>query len=78
MSGSPTRLIRIDVDGGKNVPLPPATCLFLCDQGALSFRKDGETGALAAGDALLIEDATATVLEIDGEARCYLASITTS
>ncbi|MGO8657508.1 HutD family protein, partial [Rhizobium ruizarguesonis] len=36
-----------------------------------------ETGALAAGDALLIEDAAATVLKIDGEARCYLASITT-
>lgn len=41
------RLIRIDVDGGKTVPLPPSTCLFLCHQGALSFRKDGETGALA-------------------------------
>jgi environmental stress-induced protein Ves len=71
------RLIRIDVDGGKTVPLPPSTCLFLCHQGALSFRRDGETGALAAGDALLFDDAAATVLKIDGEARCYLASITT-
>ncbi|MDV4178348.1 HutD family protein [Rhizobium brockwellii] len=70
-------LIRIDVDGSKTVPLPPSTCLFLCHRGTLSFRRDGETGALAAGDALLIEDAAATVLEIDGEARCYLASITT-
>jgi environmental stress-induced protein Ves len=70
-------LIRIDVDGSKTVPLRPSTFLFFCHRGALSFRRDGETGALAAGDALLIEDATATVLEIDGEARCYLASITT-
>ncbi|TBC89948.1 HutD family protein (plasmid) [Rhizobium leguminosarum] len=69
-------LIRIDVDGSKTVPLPPSVCLFLCHRGALSFRRDGETGALAAGDALLIDDAAATVLEIDGEARCYLASIT--
>ncbi|TAV83886.1 HutD/Ves family protein [Rhizobium leguminosarum] len=70
-------LIRIDVDGSRAVPLSPSTCLFLCHRGALSFRRDGETGALAAGDALLIEDAAVTVLEIDGEARCYLASITT-
>ncbi|RWY73857.1 HutD family protein [Rhizobium leguminosarum] len=69
-------LIRIDVDGGKSVPLSPSTCLLLCHFGALSFRRGGETGALAAGDALLIEDATATVLKIDGEATCYLASIT--
>ncbi|WP_017957870.1 HutD/Ves family protein [Rhizobium leguminosarum] len=71
-------LIRIDVDGDKTVPLPPSTCLFLCHRGALSFRRDSETGALGAGDALLIDDAAATVLEIDGEAKCYLASITTS
>ncbi|MBY5349038.1 HutD family protein [Rhizobium leguminosarum] len=69
-------LIRIDVDGSKTVPLRPSTCLFLCHRGALSFRRDPELGALAAGDALLIEEAAATVLEIDGEARCYLASIT--
>ncbi|NKK56630.1 HutD family protein [Rhizobium leguminosarum bv. viciae] len=70
-------LIRIDVDGSKAVPLPPSTCLLLCHRGTLSFRRDGETGALAAGDALLIDDAAATVLKIDGEARGYLASITT-
>ncbi|MBY5360136.1 HutD family protein [Rhizobium leguminosarum] len=69
-------LIRIDVDGSKTVRLSPSTCLFLCHRGALSFRRDRELGALAAGDALLIEKAAATVLEIDGEARCYLASIT--
>ncbi|RWY68849.1 HutD/Ves family protein [Rhizobium sp. WSM1325] len=69
-------LIRIDVDGGRTVPLSPSTCLLLCHFGALSFRRDGETGALADGDALLIEHATATVLKIDGEATCYLASIT--
>ncbi|MEH2701456.1 MULTISPECIES: HutD/Ves family protein [Rhizobium] len=69
-------LIRIEVDGSKTVRLSPSTCLLLCHRGALSFRRDGETGALAAGDALLIDDATATVLKIDGEARCYLASIT--
>ncbi|MGO8454543.1 HutD family protein [Rhizobium ruizarguesonis] len=70
-------LIRIDVDGSKTVPLPPSACLLLCHRGALSFRRNGETGALAAGDALLIEEEAATVLKIDGEARCYLASITT-
>ncbi|MGO6846647.1 HutD family protein (plasmid) [Rhizobium ruizarguesonis] len=70
-------LIRIDVDGSKTVPLPPSKCLLLCHRGALSFRRDGEIGALAAGDALLIEGAAATVLKIDGEARGYLASITT-
>nr|WP_206119728.1 HutD family protein [Rhizobium laguerreae] len=70
-------LIRIDVDGSKTAPLPPSTCLLLCHRGALSFRRDGETGALAAGDALLVTDTAATVLEIDGEARCYLALITT-
>ncbi|MFF0923164.1 HutD family protein [Rhizobium leguminosarum] len=69
-------LIRIDVDGSKTVRLSPSTCLFLCHRGTLSFRRDAETGALAAGDALLIEGAAATVLEIHGEARCYLASIT--
>ena len=70
-------LIRIDVDGSKTVPLSPATCLLLCHRGALSFRRDGETGTLAAGDALLIKATAATALKIDGEARCYLASITT-
>ncbi|NNU64392.1 MULTISPECIES: HutD/Ves family protein [Rhizobium] len=70
-------LIRIDLDGSKTVRLSPSACLLLCHRGAVSFRREDETGALAAGDALLIEDATATVLEIDGEARCYLASITT-
>ncbi|MBY3206525.1 HutD/Ves family protein [Rhizobium laguerreae] len=70
-------LIRVDVDRSKTVPLSPSTCLFLCHRGTLSFRRDGETGTLAAGDALLIEATTATALEIDGEARCYLASITT-
>nr|WP_260690958.1 HutD family protein [Rhizobium laguerreae] len=69
-------LIRVDVDGGNTVRLSPSTCLFLCHRGALSFRRDGETGALAAGDALLIEATVATALEIDGVARCYLASIT--
>ncbi|CAN7709052.1 HutD/Ves family protein [Rhizobium leguminosarum] len=69
-------LIRIDVDGSKAVPLPPSTCLLLCHRGALSFRRGDDTGAFAAGDALLIDDAAATVLEIDGEARGYLASIT--
>ncbi|KZS50691.1 HutD/Ves family protein [Rhizobium anhuiense] len=71
------RLVRIDVDGSSTLPLPPSTCLFLCHGGALSFRRGGETGALAAGDALLIEDAAAIALEVDGEAKCYLASITT-
>jgi environmental stress-induced protein Ves len=70
-------LFRIDVDGSKTVQLPPSTCLLLCHRGTLSFRRNGETGTLAAGDALLIEATTATALEIDGEARCYLASITT-
>ena len=71
------RLVRIDVDGSSTLPLPPSTCLFLCHGGALSFRRGGETGALADGDALLIEDAAAIALEVDGEAKCYLASITT-
>ncbi|MBX5155887.1 HutD family protein [Rhizobium sp. NZLR8] len=70
-------LIRIDIAGGKTVPLPSSTCLLLCHRGTLSFRRDGETGALAAGDALLINNAAGTVLEIDGEAKCYLAAIAT-
>ncbi|EJC71216.1 hypothetical protein Rleg5DRAFT_7064 [Rhizobium leguminosarum bv. viciae WSM1455] len=70
-------LIRIDVDGSKTVRLSPSTCLLICHRGTLSFRRDGETGALAAGDALLIKATAATALKIDGEARCYLASITT-
>ncbi|EJT06475.1 HutD family protein [Rhizobium sp. CCGE 510] len=69
-------LIRIDLAGARTVPLASSTCLFLCHRGALSFRWHGETGALAAGDALLIEDAAGTALEIDGEARSYLASVT--
>ncbi|PCK87492.1 HutD-family protein [Rhizobium sophoriradicis] len=69
-------LIRIDVDGGRIVPLASSTCLLLCHNGALSFRRNGETGALAAGDALLMTDAAGTTLEIDGEGKCYLASIT--
>jgi environmental stress-induced protein Ves len=70
-------LIRVDVDRSKTVPLSPSTCVFLCHRGAVSFRRDSETGALGAGDALLIDDAAASVLEIDGEAKCYLASIAT-
>ncbi|ARO27178.1 HutD-family protein [Rhizobium sp. S9] len=70
-------LIRIDIDGGTSVPLTSSTCLLLCHRGALSFRRDGESGTLAAGDALLIADAAGTALEIDGEARCYLVSIAT-
>ncbi|MBX5192746.1 HutD family protein [Rhizobium sp. NZLR3b] len=71
------RLVRIDIDGGKTQSLTSPTCLLLCHRGALSFRHSNETGALSAGDALLIEDAAGAVLEIDGEATCYLASITT-
>ncbi|MDR9772789.1 HutD family protein [Rhizobium hidalgonense] len=70
-------LIRIDIDGGKSVPLTSSTCLLLCHRGALSFRHGYETGALGAGDALLIADAAGTALELHGEARCYLVSIST-
>jgi environmental stress-induced protein Ves len=70
-------LSRVEIDGNRIVALPSSTCLFLCHRGALSFRWDGDTHALAAGDALLIEDSPGKVLEIDGEAQCYLASITT-
>ncbi|RUM06503.1 HutD/Ves family protein [Rhizobium chutanense] len=71
------RLIRIDIDGGTSVPLTSPTCLLLCHRGALSFRHGEETGALSAGDALLMTDAAGTAVEIDGEARCYLVSIAT-
>lgn len=71
------RLVRIDVDGSKTLPLPPSTCLLLCHRGAVSFRQDGKAGALAAGDALLMMDAAETKLEIDGEAKCYFVTITT-
>ncbi|MBB4236932.1 HutD family protein [Rhizobium esperanzae] len=70
-------LIRIDIDGGTSVPLTSTTCLLLCHRGALSFRRDSESGALSAGDALLIADAAGTALELDGQARCYLVSIAT-
>ncbi|MBX4906673.1 MULTISPECIES: HutD family protein [Rhizobium] len=70
-------LTRIDIDGATPVPLPSPTCLFLCHRGTVSFRRSGETGTLAAGDALLIEDMTAIALDIDGEAGCYLISIAT-
>ncbi|EJC85242.1 hypothetical protein Rleg4DRAFT_7774 [Rhizobium leguminosarum bv. trifolii WSM2297] len=70
-------LIRINVNGGKTVPLTSSTCLLLCHRGALWFRQSNETGTLAAGDALLMTDAAGSELKIDGEATCYLASITT-
>ncbi|WP_042119823.1 HutD/Ves family protein [Rhizobium etli] len=70
-------LIRIEIDGATPVPLPSPTCLFLCHRGTVSFRRNGETGMLRDGDALLIEQATATVLEIDGEAIAYLVAIIT-
>ena len=69
-------LSRIELDGSEIVVLPAPTCLLLCHSGALSFRRGDETGALAAGDALLIENAAGAELEIDGNAKCYLASIT--
>lgn len=70
-------LIRIVVDGSKIVPLPASTCLFLCHRGTLSFRRNDERGVLAAGDALLSQDAAVNTLEIDGQATCYLVSIMT-
>ncbi|ARO33174.1 protein HutD (plasmid) [Rhizobium sp. NXC14] len=70
-------LARIDIDGATRLPLPSPTCLFLCHRGMVSFRRSGETGTLAAGDALLIEDMTIAALDIDGQARCYLISIAT-
>ena len=70
-------LARIDVDGATRLPLPSPTCLFLCHRGIVSFRRSGETGTLAAGDTLLIEDMTIAALDIDGQARCYLISIAT-
>ncbi|MBX5151178.1 HutD family protein [Rhizobium lentis] len=70
-------LTRIEIDAAVRVPLPSRTCLFLCHRGSVSFRRSGETGTLSAGDALLIEDGTATALDIDGEARCYFISIAT-
>ncbi|MBB4482469.1 HutD family protein [Rhizobium etli] len=69
-------LIRIDLDGNRSVPLTSSTCLLLCQSGALSFRRNGEAGALAASDALLIENAAGTELRIEGEAQSYLVSIT--
>ena len=69
-------LSRIELDGSSSMGLPAPTCLLLCHSGALSFRRGDETGALAAGDALLIENAAGAELEIDGNAKCYLASIT--
>ncbi|MFS8145898.1 HutD-family protein [Rhizobium sp. R635] len=72
------RLTRIDVDGGRSVPLASSACLLLCHSGAVSFRWNDETGALAAGDALLIENAAGTELKIDGTAKCYLASMITN
>ncbi|ULR42580.1 HutD family protein [Rhizobium sp. K102] len=69
------RLVRIEIAGGKTVPLTSSTCLLLCHRGTLSFRQGDETGALAAGDALLIENQAESALEIDGEAECYLVSI---
>ncbi|MBP2448830.1 HutD/Ves family protein [Rhizobium leguminosarum] len=68
-------LVRIEIDGGKAVPLTSSTCLLLCHRGGLSFRQGDETGRLAAGDALLMTDAAGTDLKIDGKATCYLASI---
>jgi hypothetical protein len=59
------------------VPLTSSTCLLLCHRGALSFRQSNEAGTLAAGDALLMTNAAGSELKIDGEATCYLASITT-
>lgn len=73
--GIPHGLVRIEIAGCKMVPLTSSTCLLLCHRGTLSFRRDDETVALAAGDALLIENAGESVLEIDGEAECYLISI---
>ncbi|ANL49401.1 protein HutD (plasmid) [Rhizobium phaseoli] len=71
------KLVRIEIAGGKTVPLTSSTCLLLCHRGTLSFRHGDKTGALAAGDALLIENQAESALEIDGEAKCYLVSITT-
>nr|WP_210300936.1 HutD family protein [Rhizobium sp. BK619] len=68
-------LMRLEIDGGRTLPLTSSTCLLLCHRGALSFAQGGETGALASGDALLITDAGEIELKIDGEATCYLASI---
>ncbi|WP_049733014.1 HutD/Ves family protein [Rhizobium ecuadorense] len=70
-------LVRIDIDGGRIVPLTSSTCLLLCHHGGLSFRQGDETGTLASGDALLMTDAVGTEVEIDGKAICYLASIAT-
>ncbi|EJZ19220.1 HutD family protein (plasmid) [Rhizobium sp. Pop5] len=70
-------LSRIDVAGYRIVALPSSTSLFLCHRGAVSFRWNDEAGVLAAGDTLLIENAAGTELKIDGDAKCYLASITT-
>ncbi|MBX4924625.1 HutD/Ves family protein [Rhizobium binae] len=72
------RLVRIEIAGGKTLPLMSSTCLLLCHRGALSFRQGDETGALAAGDVLLIENRAESVLEVDGEAQCYLVSIVTN
>ncbi|ANL30728.1 protein HutD (plasmid) [Rhizobium phaseoli] len=69
------KLSRIELDGSSSMVLPAPTCLLLCHSGALSFRRGDETGALAASDALLIENAAAAELKIDGNAKCYLASI---
>lgn len=70
-------LVRIEIAGGKTVPLMSPTCLLLCHRGTLSFRHGDEAGALAAGDALLIENQEEGALEIDGDAKCYLVSIAT-
>ncbi|MBB2672851.1 UNVERIFIED_ORG: hypothetical protein GGE44_002413 [Rhizobium esperanzae] len=70
-------LVRIEIAGGKTVSLTSSTCLLLCHGGTLSFRHGDEAGALAAGDALLIENQAESALEIDGDAKCYLVSIAT-
>lgn len=70
-------MIRIEVDGSKTIPVPASTCLLLCHRGSLSFRRNDEGGVLAAGDASLGHDAAGSTLEINGQAVCYLVSITT-
>ncbi|OWV61247.1 HutD-family protein [Rhizobium sp. N122] len=77
-AGLAHRLVRIEIDGGRIVPLTSSTGLLLCHRGTLSFRQGDETGTLASGDALLMADAAGSELKIDGKARCYLASIAAS
>jgi len=66
---------RLVVDGEVEFSSAAGTLLIFCHRGTLKLTWPDGQASVGEGDTLLLQDATGTPLEIDGQAVCYFVMI---